>query len=180
VQRAGLEHGVAAVLARRASPPEAAGLPRPVLRDLLPDPPVLKDMDAASARIAHAVKRRERIAVFADYDVDGGSSAALLITWLRQMGHGATLYVPDRIDEGYGPNEAGHGGLAETHDLIVCVDCGTLSHGPIAAAKGAMSSCSTTTWPRRDAARLRGRGEPQPAGRGRRRSAISAPPPWCF
>jgi single-stranded-DNA-specific exonuclease len=53
------------------------------------------------------------------------------------MGHGATLYVPDRIDEGYGPNEPAMAKLAETHDLIVCVDCGTLSHGPIAAAKGA-------------------------------------------
>jgi single-stranded-DNA-specific exonuclease len=95
VQRAGLDHGVAAVLARRGVPPEEAqGFLSPSLRDLLPDPPVLKDMDAASARIALALKRRERIAVFADYDVDGGSSAALLITWLREMGHGATLYVP--------------------------------------------------------------------------------------
>jgi single-stranded-DNA-specific exonuclease len=138
VQRAGLEHGVAAVLAHRGVPPEAAeAYLTPSLRDLLPDPSVLKDMDAASLRIAHALQRRERIAVFADYDVDGGSSAALLITWLRQMGHGATLYVPDRIDEGYGPNEAAMAGLAQSHDLIICVDCGTLSHGPIAAADGA-------------------------------------------
>jgi single-stranded-DNA-specific exonuclease len=53
------------------------------------------------------------------------------------MGHGATLYVPDRIDEGYGPNEPAMAAWREGHDLIVCVDCGTLSHGPIAAAKGA-------------------------------------------
>ena len=138
VQRAGLEHGVAAVLARRGIPPEEAeGFLAPVLRDLLPDPAVLKDMGAASTRVADALKRRERIAIFADYDVDGGSSAALLITWLRQMGHGATLYVPDRIDEGYGPNEHAMAQLAASHDLIICVDCGTLSHGPIAAAKGA-------------------------------------------
>ncbi|MCU4654297.1 single-stranded-DNA-specific exonuclease RecJ [Roseibacterium sp. SDUM158016] len=137
-QRAGLEPGVAAVLARRGVPPEEAqGFLAPSLRDLLPDPAVLKDMEAASSRLAYALRRRERIAVFADYDVDGGASAALLITWLRQMGHRATLYVPDRIDEGYGPNDAAMRGLAETHDLIVCVDCGTLSHGPIAAAKGA-------------------------------------------
>ena len=125
VQRAGLEPAVAAILARRGVAPEAAeAFLSPSLRDLLPDPAVLKDMAAASERIAVALKRRERIAVFADYDVDGGSSAALLITWLRQMGHGATLYVPDRIDEGYGPNEPAMAKLAEVHDLIVCVDCG--------------------------------------------------------
>jgi len=53
------------------------------------------------------------------------------------MGLRATLYVPDRIDEGYGPNDAAMAALAKDHDLIVCVDCGTLSHGPIAAAVGA-------------------------------------------
>ena len=53
------------------------------------------------------------------------------------MGRQATLYVPDRIDEGYGPNDAAMAALARDHDLIVCVDCGTLSHGPIAAARGA-------------------------------------------
>ena len=84
-----------------------------------------------------AVKARERIAIFADYDVDGGTSAALLICWLRDMGLAATLYIPDRIDEGYGPNDAAMAALAKDHDLIICVDCGTLSHGPIAAADGA-------------------------------------------
>ena len=83
------------------------------------------------------MERGERIAVFADYDVDGGSSAALLLVYLREMGQQATLYIPDRIDEGYGPNEPAMAALARDHDLIVCVDCGTLSHGPIAAAKGA-------------------------------------------
>ena len=55
------------------------------------------------------------------------------------MGHTATLYIPDRIDEGYGPNVPAMAALAEQHSLIVCVDCGTLSHDPIAAAvaKGA-------------------------------------------
>ncbi|MEO1425136.1 MAG: DHH family phosphoesterase, partial [Pseudomonadota bacterium] len=84
-----------------------------------------------------AVSTGERIAVFADYDVDGGASAALLLTWLRAMGRPATLYVPDRIDEGYGPNDAAMAKLASDHDLIICVDCGTLSHGPIASAQGA-------------------------------------------
>lgn len=126
------------VLARRGvSTDDARAFLTPQLRDLLPDPRKLKDMEKAALRFVKAVRSGQRIAIFADYDVDGGSSAALLIVWLRQMGTSATLYVPDRIDEGYGPNEAAMAKLAKSHDLIICVDCGTLSHGPIAAAKGA-------------------------------------------
>ncbi|AXI55576.1 single-stranded-DNA-specific exonuclease RecJ [Sulfitobacter sp. JL08] len=133
-----LPQALCQVLARRGVSDEDAPLfLSPQLRDLLPDPRKLKDMETAAARFLQAVKARQRIAVFADYDVDGGSSAALLIDWLRQMGLSATLYVPDRIDEGYGPNDAAMAELAATHDLIICVDCGTLSHGPIAAAKDA-------------------------------------------
>ncbi|MEO1639919.1 MAG: single-stranded-DNA-specific exonuclease RecJ [Pseudomonadota bacterium] len=129
---------LARVLAQRGvAAAEAEGFLAPTLRALLPDPRMLKDMDKATARFLHAVKSRERIAVFADYDVDGGSSAALLICWLRAMGLRATLYVPDRIDEGYGPNEPAMQALAQDHDLIICVDCGTLSHEPLAAAAGA-------------------------------------------
>lgn len=109
----------------------------PKLRDLLPDPRSIRDMDKAAARVLQAVDRREKIAIFADYDVDGGTSAALLIDWLRQLGLQSMLYVPDRIDEGYGPNDEAMADLAAKHDLIICVDCGTLSHGPIAAAVGA-------------------------------------------
>jgi single-stranded-DNA-specific exonuclease len=116
---------------------EARAYLEPQLRHLLPDPRGLKDMEKAARRFLAAVDKRERIAVFADYDVDGGSSAALLLDWLRQRGHGATLYVPDRIEEGYGPNETAMAELAAKHDLIICVDCGTLSHGPIEAASGA-------------------------------------------
>ncbi len=125
-------------LARLAVPTEEAQpYLTPSLRDLLPDPRSLKDMQKAAARFLQAVKTKQRIAVFADYDVDGGSSAALLITWLRDMNRTATLYIPDRIDEGYGPNEPAMAELAANHDLIICVDCGTLSHDAIAAAKGA-------------------------------------------
>ncbi|MBM1310750.1 single-stranded-DNA-specific exonuclease RecJ [Sulfitobacter mediterraneus] len=138
LQRSALPMAVCQVLARRGVPAEEAeAFLAPALRDLLPDPRSLKDMEQAATRFLSALKNREKIAVFADYDVDGGSSAALLLIWLRQMGHDATLYVPDRIDEGYGPNEEAMAALAADHDLIVCVDCGTLSHGPIAAAKGA-------------------------------------------
>ncbi|MCV2864565.1 single-stranded-DNA-specific exonuclease RecJ [Albidovulum sediminicola] len=123
--------------ARGVTAAEAAGFLEPQLRDLLPDPRSLKDMGVAAGRVIRAVKGRERIAVFADYDVDGGASAALLFTWLRALGRPATLYVPDRIDEGYGPNAPAMERLAGAHDLIVCVDCGTLSHEAVAAARGA-------------------------------------------
>ncbi|MDD9726399.1 single-stranded-DNA-specific exonuclease RecJ [Roseovarius sp. SK2] len=116
---------------------DAAAYLDPKLRDLMPDPRSLKDMETAAARFLQAVERREKIAVFADYDVDGGASAALLIDCLRQMGLNATLYVPDRIDEGYGPNAPAMAELAAAHDLILCVDCGTLSHEALAAATAA-------------------------------------------
>ena len=138
VQATGLPLPVCRTLARRdVSAQEAEGFLEPKLKDLLPDPRTMLDMDKAAARFVHAVERKERIAVFGDYDVDGGSSAALLISWMRSMGREATLYIPDRIDEGYGPNETAMAALAADHDLIICVDCGTLSHEPIAAAKGA-------------------------------------------
>jgi len=119
---------------RGVDPQDAAAFLAPVLRDLLPDPLRLRDMDKAAQRFLHAVTTRQRIAVFADYDVDGGASAALLCVWLRAMGREATLYIPDRIDEGYGPNVPAMQALGAVHDLILCVDCGTLSHEPIAAA----------------------------------------------
>ncbi len=138
VQQTSLPLALCQVLARRGvAAEEAEAFLAPSLRDLLPDPRSLRDMEKAATRFLAAVKARQRIAVFADYDVDGGSSAALLLVWLREMGCAATLYVPDRIDEGYGPNDAAMVELAAAHDLIVCVDCGTLSHGPVAAAVGA-------------------------------------------
>ena len=137
-QDTALPPALCAVLARRGvTAPQAPGFLDPKLADLLPDPRTLRDMETAAARFLAAARARQRIAIFADYDVDGGSSAALLISWLRDMGLSPTLYVPDRIDEGYGPNDAAMATLATAHDLIICVDCGTLSHGPIAAAKGA-------------------------------------------
>nr|WP_325252426.1 single-stranded-DNA-specific exonuclease RecJ [Amylibacter sp.] len=136
-QQTGLPATLCRTLARLGVLPEAAtAYLAPSLRDLMPDPSIFRDMDTAAARIKQAISTRQRIAIFADYDVDGGSSAALLIDYFRQMGLSATLYVPDRIDEGYGPNEPAMAELAAGHDLIICVDCGTLSHDAIGAAKG--------------------------------------------
>ncbi len=126
------------ILVRRGVTPEQAEtFLEPTLKDLLPDPLTLKDMGPAAARFLKALQSGEKIAIFADYDVDGGTSAALLLDYLRRMGRDATLYIPDRIKEGYGPNVPAMEKLAQDHSLIVCVDCGTLSHEPIAAAKGA-------------------------------------------
>src|SRR6056297_533470 len=136
-QSTGLPRPLCQTLARLGVPEtEAEPYLEPSLRDLLPDPRSLRDMETAAGRFIAAVRARERIAIFADYDVDGGSAAALLLDWLRRMGLSATLYIPDRIDEGYGPNEPAMAALAAEHDLILCVDCGTLSHDAIAAARG--------------------------------------------
>ncbi|MCL5778518.1 single-stranded-DNA-specific exonuclease RecJ [Limibaculum sp. FT325] len=123
--------------ARGVLPEEAAGYLDPKLRDLMPDPSTLGDMDAAAERLVRAVRARESVAIFGDYDVDGAASAALLRLWLAAQGIEATVYIPDRIDEGYGPNVPAMQALGATHDLIVCVDCGTLSHEPVAAARAA-------------------------------------------
>jgi single-stranded-DNA-specific exonuclease len=125
------------LVGRGVTAQDAAAFLAPTLRDLMPDPRSMRDMEPAAARILLAARNHQRIAIFADYDVDGGTSAALLIDWLRGFGVTPTLYVPDRIDEGYGPNDEAMSALARDHDLIVCVDCGTLSHDPIEAAKGA-------------------------------------------
>ncbi len=134
-QRHSLPEIVGRILAARGvGLDEAAGYLSPSLRESMPDPSILADMDVAADRLARAVRKGERIAIFGDYDVDGGASVALIQRWLRAMGQSATLYIPDRIDEGYGPNVEAMTELANAHDLIICVDCGTLSHDPIAAA----------------------------------------------
>lgn len=134
---ADLPLAVARILsARGVNAADAQAHLEPKLRDLMPDPLRMRDMGTAAARLVAAARAGQRIAIFADYDVDGGASAALVLDWLRAQGRDATVYVPDRIDEGYGPNAPAIAMLADGHDLIVCVDCGTLSHDALAAAQG--------------------------------------------
>jgi single-stranded-DNA-specific exonuclease len=136
-QETGFPSAMSSILARLGVDAQDASLfTQPSLRDLMPDPMSMKDMGKAAERINDAVKSNQRIAIFADYDVDGATSGALLHDWLTQLGNRPTLYVPDRIDEGYGPNDTAMTSLAADHDLIVCVDCGTLSFGPIEAVAG--------------------------------------------
>ncbi|MDB5394618.1 MAG: recJ [Rhodospirillales bacterium] len=110
----------------------------PTLRGFLPDPSALLDMDRAAERIAQAVMTGERIALFADYDVDGATSSALLLRFLRAIGSDALLYVPDRILEGYGPNAAAFRILAgQGAKLVITLDCGITAHEPLLAARDA-------------------------------------------
>ena len=83
-----------------------AGFMNPTLRDQMPDPYVLRDMERAATRIADAIEKGESVAVFGDYDVDGATSSALLKRFFNALGLPLAVYIPDRIKEGYGPNAA--------------------------------------------------------------------------
>jgi single-stranded-DNA-specific exonuclease len=107
----------------------------PTIRALMPDPASLTDMDKAAARLALAIRRREHVAIFGDYDVDGACSAALLHRFLSHYGTKVEVYIPDRIFEGYGPNAAAMRDLVSRGaSLVVTVDCGTNSGPAIDAA----------------------------------------------
>jgi single-stranded-DNA-specific exonuclease len=103
-------------------------LPRhrePKIRDFLPDPSCFKDMNKGAARIADAVQKRETIAIFGDYDVDGATSAALLVLLLRRLGAEPIVYIPDRLMEGYGPSGKALVELKSRGATVaICVDCG--------------------------------------------------------
>ena len=110
----------------------------PTLRGFLPDPSIFADMDLAADRLAQAVIAGERITIYGDYDVDGATSAALLVRALRMLGVAADYYIPDRLLEGYGPSgealvELGRRGSS----LVVTVDCGAMAHEALAQAHDA-------------------------------------------
>ena len=110
----------------------------PALRSFLPDPSELRDMDAAAERLAQAVLTGETMTVYGDYDVDGATSAALLIRLLRTLGLEAQYYIPDRLLEGYGPSGGALVRLAEQgSSLIVTVDCGAMAHEALLMAHDA-------------------------------------------
>ncbi len=115
---------------------DAAVFLNPTLRTLMPDPYTLRDMEAAAARLADAIQKKQRVAVFGDYDVDGASSSALIQRFLDHHGVQGRIYIPDRMFEGYGPNAAAIETLIkEGAKLIITVDCGTTSFEPLAVAK---------------------------------------------
>ncbi|TGS88809.1 single-stranded-DNA-specific exonuclease RecJ [Mesorhizobium sp. M3A.F.Ca.ET.174.01.1.1] len=110
----------------------------PTIRELLPNPASLTDMEKAAARLADAIVAHEKVAIFGDYDVDGAASSALLKRFLTHFSVPSEIYIPDRIFEGYGPNpEAIRELISRGAKLIVTVDCGTNSAASIDAAKQA-------------------------------------------
>src|SRR5262245_36323266 len=135
-QRHDLPDLLARVLAGRGVEiDEVARYLDPTVRALMPDPSVLSGMDAAAARIADAAMRGELVAIFGDYDVDGATSAATLARFLRLAGIDPIIHIPDRLFEGYGPNvEAVRKLAGRGATLLVTVDCGTVSHEPLAEA----------------------------------------------
>jgi len=102
---------------------------RPTLKALFPDPLSFLDMDKAVAAMLDALEAEARIWIFADYDVDGATSAAQLVRWFRAMGRELNVYVPDRVTEGYGPSNAAFDRLKQMGaDLVITVDCGAMAH----------------------------------------------------
>ena len=143
-QRSGLPDVVARVLAGRGvtDPIAAEAFLAPRLRDLMPDPDTMTDCRAAATRMAEAVGRGERVAVFGDYDVDGAVAAAIVARTLRALGCEVEIYIPDRIKEGYGPTVRAMEALADRGaNLVVTVDCGVMSHEAIAAARARGLDC---------------------------------------
>lgn len=137
VQKFGLPEPVAKLLVSRGIPEKDMGnYLSPSLKNSLPDPAHLKDMDKAVARLKDALLKKEKIAVFGDYDVDGATSSALLKRYFQALGMDLTIYIPDRITEGYGPNIKALEHLKKQGNaLVITVDCGTTSFAPLARAK---------------------------------------------
>lgn len=126
------------LLARGVARDDLARHRSPSLRSFLPDPSIFRDMDLAAERIAEAVLSDETVTVYGDYDVDGATSAALLIRLFRTLGHHARHYIPDRLLEGYGPSGEALVRLgSEGSSLVVTVDCGAMAFDALAAAHAA-------------------------------------------
>jgi single-stranded-DNA-specific exonuclease len=135
-QRHDLPEILGRVLAGRGiAPDDALRHLNPTLRELMPQALRLTDLDRGGSRLAAAVKGNERIGIIGDYDVDGVTSAALLIRFLRALGREAEVHIPDRIAEGYGPSRGAIEGLhAKGVSLLVTLDCGVMAHDPLLRA----------------------------------------------
>jgi single-stranded-DNA-specific exonuclease len=126
------------LVTRGVAPEDIAKHASPTMREFLPNPSEFQDMERAAERIASAVVSGETITIYGDYDVDGATSAALLIELLRALGVGAGYYIPDRLLEGYGPTGEALVQLArDGSSLIVTVDCGAMAHEALTMARDA-------------------------------------------
>ena len=135
-QRQDLSEPLARALASRGvSEAQAGNYLAPTLKALFPDPSCFADMDKAAALLVDAAVDGRKVVIFADYDVDGATSAALLVRWFRAMGREIGIYVPDRMTEGYGPSEQAFRRLkTEGAELVVTVDCGAAAYDALKAA----------------------------------------------
>lgn len=132
-QRLGVPDAVGRILASRGIDFEQAErFLTPTLREMIPDPLCLRDMDRAVERLMRAIQSGEKIAVFGDYDVDGATSSSLLKLFLEAIGIPLEVYIPDRIREGYGPNSEAFLTLVQKGaSLVVTVDCGISAYEPL-------------------------------------------------
>lgn len=136
LMREGLSEFEARVLALRGiKPSEVSSLLSPKLKTQMPDPFVMKGMEAAVVAVIAAVKAKKKIVIFADYDVDGGTSAAILMSWFEYIGATASVFVPDRIVDGYGPSpELMHRIKELGADIMISVDCGAAANEALQTA----------------------------------------------
>ena len=135
----GMDELVDELLLARGVPREDLARHRePRIRDFLPDPSCFQDMDKGAKRLADAIQQGEAIAIFGDYDVDGATSAALLVLLLRRLGAEPMVYIPDRLMEGYGPSGKALVELkARGASVAICVDCGAQAFEALEEARSA-------------------------------------------
>ena len=104
----------------------------PSIKNLIPNPNTLRDMEKTTLRILKAINQKEKIGIFGDYDVDGACSTALLANYLKILKQSYEIYIPDRQSEGYGPSINSFQKLIDKKvSLIITVDCGTMSFDAI-------------------------------------------------
>ncbi len=115
---------------------DIASFLNPSIKNFLPNPNILLDMEKSTLRLLKAIKDNEKIGVFGDYDVDGATSTALLGLYFKKLKLNFEIYIPDRKTEGYGPSIKGFKELIKKDvKIIFTVDCGTLSFEAIDYAK---------------------------------------------
>ena len=108
----------------------------PSLRDHLPDPHSLVDMEKACSRIYDSICNNEKIAIFGDYDVDGSTSTSIIINYFRSLGIELEYHIPNRFTEGYGPSKKVFSKFKKDKvKVIITVDCGTMSYDEMEFAK---------------------------------------------
>ena len=141
VEQIARKHGLPEVVARllcarKIAPEQVEAFLYPTLRDHFPDPFSMKGMRELAEYLAAAVQNKRKIAIFGDFDVDGATSSALLARFLKALGIEARIYIPDRLTEGYGPNNEALQTLKDDGaEIVALLDCGTTAFDIVAASR---------------------------------------------